>query len=121
MREAMRGETGVVINGVWVFTGDALQCLWKSIDRLKDSNQHTNMGIVVETGYAHHPKTGKIEAGFVLQDTVTKGVEGYAESMIIHLGFFNSPRGQVETREFPQVLGQKRIILPDTVRKRGDK
>ena len=108
----MRG-TGVVVNGLWVFTGDKLACKWKSINPLKDPGEHMNIGIVVETGFAKHPKTGKIEAGFALRDIMTDVVDGYAESMIVHLGFLQGLRGQVEKREFPKVFGQRSIIIPD--------
>lgn len=112
MRESMRG-TGVVVNGLWVFTGDKLACKWKSIDPLKDPGEHTNIGTVVQTGYAVHPKTGRIESGFALRDITTDVVDGYAESMIVHLGFLQGLRGQVQNRAFPKVFGQGSIIIPD--------
>ncbi len=103
----------MVIKGLWVFTGDAVACKWKSIDPLRDPNEHTNFGVVEDVAFAVHPKTGKIESGFALRDTRTGEVEGYAESMIVSLEFLNSLRGQVDVREFPKTFGQKRIFIPD--------
>lgn len=113
-RESLRvADAGVVVNGLWVFVGDQVYCKWKSINTLKDPDEHTNSGEVVGVGYARHPTTGKIESGLAIKDILTGNVDGYAESMITYLDFFKGLRGQVDSREFPKVFGQRRIIIPD--------